>query len=530
MKQIFKKMNLIKTISLICLFPVFLQSQERRTFTEESEVDSLLLVISRSADYEEVLLRSWYVDSLETNLDLTPQQKGRLNGKNRNWRASFIDSIRMSHGHSSRFSTFLDSSWQRPTAQLYISDDDLSFVVETYVRYKANEDLSSIWKGKGNTFTGEKFPSLQSMEIFLSNLESKYFKWFKTHGTRYFIDADDGNDVDDGLSEGNAWLTMGAANGVVAGGDTIIVEGTFVGEFFEPSDDGTGFGTGRIVFIDSTSFTDGVNLTDAYSVNDTTQVWRMDGNNTVAGAVEIRSDNYYSFIGLYGFNSTERGIRIRSSSIGTMVLKCKFESPNTNSATRYLVTVEGNAAADSIISCLIIDDAGSPQGSGLYYQSTSTGDDCAFLNNTIYGAYDNASVHVDDGTINGLVLKNNIIYATGSHVAIKVDTVGAVIADWDNNIIFRDNAGDEFTFNGASFDDISVWEDSVNNYDGDGAANSLKTDPSLQNVATSLSILNTSAAFNAAENNDFNHSSTPSIGYFQLDAAAAVGRRRSTLF
>lgn len=61
-----------------------------------------------------------------------------------------------------------------------------------------------------------------------------------TSATDYYVDANTGNDGDDGLSLVNAWLTLGHADGQLSAGDTLyLVDGTWTDELFVFAASGT---------------------------------------------------------------------------------------------------------------------------------------------------------------------------------------------------------------------------------------------------------------------------------------------------
>src|SRR5437879_3280277 len=58
--------------------------------------------------------------------------------------------------------------------------------------------------------------------------------------TRLFhVDAGAGNDASNGLTPGTAWRTLDQANSVVTAGDTVLLRGTFTGQFIAPPVSGT---------------------------------------------------------------------------------------------------------------------------------------------------------------------------------------------------------------------------------------------------------------------------------------------------
>ena len=167
---------------------------------------------------------------------------------------------------------------------------------------------------------------------------------------------------------------------------------------------------------------------------------------------------------------------------------------------------------------------------GVDWRAAFLSDDWNFYNNTFYASFEflsAASIGGDDDPQINLKSKNNIFQNTSSSnndFAIDIITQGGTInaiGDWDFNI-FEGNAGDGnwFRFNGTAGSTIAAWIDSVDNYDADGATNSLNGDPSLQSVTTTCFILDTSNAFEAGTDLGYGDD----IGYFQLPAAS--GRRR----
>jgi len=325
-----------------------------------------------------------------------------------------------------------------------------------------------------------------------------------------YVSANTGDDTDPGTSWALAWLTLGepVTRGQVEG-DTVVAVGSFP-EAISPNVDGSSGNS--IVWIDSVRFEDGFSLTvpdTNYSV-------------TTTGANEwsLNFDDFHVIIGFE--HSATAGFGLNWTGGDCKILQCRFNGDNSNA----IINLEAGQR-DSVISCVFL-----PSASGRRFLRTSADDnrDAYFVNNTIYGdVFNSQTLNLDVATFtraNGWTYKNNIIHHTANdndavRLAAAADTV--IFKDWNNNIYyFPAVTGNEFDFAGSNISTLSVWADSVNNYDPDGESNSLDTDPALQNVGTTAHILNTSVAAEAGSDLGFGND----IGYFQT--APATGGTPAT--
>ncbi len=331
----------------------------------------------------------------------------------------------------------------------------------------------------------------------------------------WFVSANTGNDSNDGTSWAQAELTLGeaAANDVTVG-DTVVCVGTFT-ELLATSVDGTA--GNYIVWIDSLRYTDGVNSTKP----DTVWTAIIDGTSL---CLNPTGEVFYKFIGFDFTSSTGDGVNIGNASDNWTFWQNRWSGSISNDCLDVGVA----SGTNEIISNLFIAGWRSMRLLSAFLSGTWT-----IANNTSYSSQTIESVTIsgDDSPALTLELKNNIFYntsTTNSDYAISVDpgngTINAV-DDWNNNLLEAlTSNGDWFEFNGTAGSTIAAWEDSVNNYDADGATNTLNTDPSIQNPTTTAYILNTSPAAEAGVDLGFGND----IGYYQTDPASTA-RRRPTI-
>ncbi len=331
-----------------------------------------------------------------------------------------------------------------------------------------------------------------------------------TQTVRY-VSALSGSDTDNGTTWALAWLTLGkAVSETQVAGDTVACHSIAGSEFTEnltPSVDGTS--SSKIVWIDSVRYEDGINLTQPDTV------WTAIVAPGSGDGINLAGDDYHTFIGFHVDGALSDGIEARISSTGILLLQCKVSMSTAAGSSLYLGS---SAGVDSVISCLLIgtgDNGIKATGGATHY----------FVNNTIRGnwtsSFPSLGVHLNS---EGYTFRNNIIEETSSTTSYhSIGTTSTVdyIDDFNNNIYFAPNQTNAFLFNGASFDLIATWEDSVNNaaHDPDGASNSLLTDPALQSPTTTCFILDTSAAFEAGTDLGYG----TDIGYYQVVSSA---RRR----
>lgn len=321
-----------------------------------------------------------------------------------------------------------------------------------------------------------------------------------------------GNDGSGDGSQGNPWLTLGmAVSDGQAAGDTVVVHGfesseTFV-EQLAPAADGTA--GSKIVWIDSLRYADGINSTKPDTF------WTAVIDPGTFRCIQLSGDDFHDFIGFNFLDPTLYAIDINNAD-GNKFWQCKLSKIDANNSSVFMLWQQNASVNDTLISCLVLTTKDVRFGIG----SDGSANSLVVLNSTIYMSATNWSSFLSQATSGAsITLKNNIIqnYSTTSgDWAIAIDDVAGV-ADFNNNI-FEGAGGDGnwFRFNGQTGSTIAAWEDSVNNYDADGATNSLNTDPSIQNPTTTAFILNTSPAAEAGVDLGYGND----IGYYQTDPAA----------
>jgi len=330
-----------------------------------------------------------------------------------------------------------------------------------------------------------------------------------------FISANTGNDSNSGNDFANAWLTLGkAVTDGQAAGDTIVCEGEF-DEQLTPTADGTS--GSKIVWIDSVRFTDGFSAT----LPDTSWGAIIDRNGSAVHCFNSTNDDFHNFIGFEFEGGTVANV-IWNLADGLLFWQCKFDPTGDAGSSHISIS---NGTVDSVISCVFISSSEIANGSAFGANGTNPDDGIYIVNNTVYGNFKNDNPLEINGSGGWTVLNNllqNIHSGAGNGYVVSIGTPASTVSNFNNNLFYQSGGKtDWFIFNGTAGSTIAAWEDSVNNYDGDGATNSLNTDPSLQSVNTTAFILNTSAAFEAGTDLGYGDD----IGYFQI-AAAAVTRRK----
>ena len=325
--------------------------------------------------------------------------------------------------------------------------------------------------------------------------------------TLFRVDCDDGNDSNDGTSW-PGYLTVGAVHSDIdfTEGDTLVSTGTCT-ETFSPFDDGAT--NNKMFWMDSLVFADGWDPTSI----DTSKVWStiLDGTASVAGGFSNGGDNFWTVIGIDFKDFTLYNIALAATD--TKVTHCR--SRDHGDGVGALVNIQGTR--DSLITNLFLADT--PVQFAIWVVNSANGN--VVVNNTMYGDF--TLYNRLDGTGTVTKWQNNLIQSTstgsGDNV-IRLDggSTGIIAGVWDNNLYWEATAiTNSWHFNGASFDLLATWVDSVDNYLSGAEANALDADPLLQNVATTCSITDSSPAFEAGTDLGFGDD----IGYFQLPASAS---------
>lgn len=336
-----------------------------------------------------------------------------------------------------------------------------------------------------------------------------------------FISDNTGNDSNSGVDFANAWLTLGkAVTDGQAAGDTVVCVGTFTEEL-DPTADGST--NNYIVWIDSLRYTDGLNAVPTGL--DTFWTAVIDAG-TGTRCLALFADNFHEFIGFGFTNAATNMIVHNTNTLNAILRQCKlFGASDINNG--YI-----NCSGDSllIVSCLFL----ATSEAQLFIDSGGNTDFLQLYNNTFYGILDLTAVDIaGSGGSGGTKFKNNIVFNVGTGSSgdetIIVTSPGSSIEEFDFNLYMSDaSITTKYEFNGANFNLIATWVDSINNYDSpNGASNSIgETDPSLQAVTTTAYILNTSAAAEAGTDLGFGND----IGYYQTDPSAAARRRSPSMF
>ena len=331
--------------------------------------------------------------------------------------------------------------------------------------------------------------------------------------TLFRVDCDDGNDGNDGTSW-PGFLTLGAAEADddFAAGDTVVSTGTCT-ESFAPTTDGTS--GNKCFLLDSLVFADGFDPT----LPDTSKLWStiIDGGaGTRSEAMVFNNDDYWTIIGI---DITGQGTNsIIFQALGLKAQQCRVRSMDTGTTNLKI----NNADTDSVISCLFLADA-------IYgiWDNTGTGSGGVYINNTVYGSFTNYAMRVDN-TPTITIWRNNLLQNTSTNsndLVILLDSGSQVRFSGsavDNNLYWEATAiTNAFSFNGANFDLLATWVDSVDNYATSGEANAKNEDPLLQSVTTTAFITSSSPAFEAGTD----ICCGDDIGWFQLVSSAAARRR-----
>jgi len=469
--------------------------------TPVADMPAVLSEIAAQDDALEEVLRYWTMDSLEKHMRLTPQDSIEIAGKSRGFRSGWFDEKRIEKGNGSRLTTISDSAFNKPNKVVYSSQDILKVVVETYHYRQFSTDLRALFALDSTSFAYYPFTQRNDFNDFLRGLREETYKWKKKHGTLYFV-SKDGNDGNDGLTRANAWLTVGKTTGNLAAGDSVVLGVGDWDETLAPTDDGAS--GNKIMFLDSLTFIDGWDP----ALPDTNWVSTID-------LIALSGDDYFDFlhIGVDGSGAGE--LCTNATTTGVKYQQCRFTNPgNTSRMFRF----NGTNTNDSLVSCLFTDAA---SRRGVHMESGSTGN-FLIANNTIHSSFTNEGFLIDGAAGLNLILKNNIVHQTSSTTsdyAIRVLNKANVIDDWDNNIYYAPSVTNTFSFDGTDFDVLATWADSVNNYDGDGAANTLNEDPDLKSDFLTDYTDSGDAGFEAGEDLGFG----TWMGYYQEAAVGGVG-------
>ena len=323
--------------------------------------------------------------------------------------------------------------------------------------------------------------------------------------TIYYVDSEGGDIGDDGnsgTSEGAAFLTWDAADAVASAGDTIVIQGTSTNERLNVT------GSGR-VWIDSLRYSKIQAGTFDLSYPDSIWTGGIDGG-TESIAIDLGSgDDQEVFIGLEITNGSLFGVRCQGNENVTLI-QCKLVTDASSAI--YANPVD----TLNVYSCLFI-------GSGVYAidDNSTSSSHIDVVNSTFYGSYTNSCC--GEVKADSITWKNNIVENTSSSsfdVSIRLDDVSEAAAafgtnQWDYNI-YNAAASEKFRFS-AFLTTISVWQDSVNNYDTGspigGEANSDLDDPLLQNISTTCTITDSSPAW--ASGLETIWAGNQNIGYWQ---------------
>jgi len=328
----------------------------------------------------------------------------------------------------------------------------------------------------------------------------------------FYVSANTGNDSNDGTSWANAWLTLGQLNGNISAGDSAILVGDFTEEW-APNYDGTS--GNKVVHIDSVRFEDGFSLT----VPDTTWSAIVDADSTRNRALLLSGDEFLDFVGIQFQEAILTQVQINSTGNDNLFLQCRLFL--AGDASMSALSIAG--LRDTVISTLFLETSA---GNTQTVSFSSTSDGIYFINNTLkQTATAQDQIGINSGSGSGHTLRNNLFEGTNVNDIVDLRTPTTSILVFNNNLYFDTDASTSWDFGAAgNITAVSVWADSVDNYDTpNGGDSSLDTDAVLQSDATTAFILNTSAAAEAGVDLGYGND----IGYFQT--APDVGRRRSKI-
>lgn len=494
---------------LIC-FILFISYNH--SFTQSiANVDSLVEVVFSLPDMQEREYAVIWVDSLNNRFFPDSLKTTGLTCKS-NW----IDNERIRNGAtSSKLVKLL--TFEQKFYTMYFSDSDLSAIVEKIHYQDPDSAFKRIFAADSTSFTGEKFPTLEALTSFVNDFEAKYIRQVKvTHNTTYHASTFTGDDLDSGLTWPLAVLTLGAVNGLnPTAGDSVLLHGTFT-ETWSPDDDGTS--GNQIMVYDSLSGTNGINFTNP----DTTNLWSAIIDPTTDG-IDITGDDFWRFHGIRITSMAGNGINIANST-GVTFIQMRFDS-HADGVGGFISINSGTANNDSVISCVFMEASGVTNAILVSNAGTSGG--TIFINNSMYGVYTGTLVDQND-TDGPTIWINNAFDQTSSVAADRVfamdDATPTTNMEFNNNMV---NKGEDnnFRFNSAVFNSITVWADSTNNYLAGNSANSVDDDPEFQGVTTTLFIDTNSPAFDAGvARGGFQDASNPSIGWYQPVSAVVRSR------
>jgi len=490
--------RLLVLFVLLVLFDSCKDIDKMRLNAVVANVDSLFAKMQLQSDFEEIKLREWTVERITPIWIITRSAK-----------AQWVADKRVAKGKPGNFDTFLSDSSFNPISRVMFTSKKLNAVVVDQAIWQVPDlTYSRLFGASEWPTTGYVFKAPDYTE-FVAEQQVGHYEWMKSHGTNYFVSSLTGSDVDDGLSWANAKLTLGSLNGSWVAGDTTAMNGSFT-EAIAFADDGSS--GDPIVIMDSLSFTAGGSQLDL-SDPDTSKAWSATITiGAVANGLNFSTDNYFDVINLRVAGATSALIRINNC---TDVRFLQNRIYDHGDGSGQLINITGTSAGTVVAGNVFSDD-----GVNRAINHNATGTLTSIINNTFHGVYTSQVIYFDSPTGTTDFVNNILENASGtsSDLCVQVDApTSTYINDWDNNIFYGASLTNEFSFNGNTFSSITVWEDSVNGYDADGAANSLESDPLLQAKSTTKYITTSSPADQAAAAGTYN---SGDIGWYQV---AAVG-------
>lgn len=252
-------------------------------------------------------------------------------------------------------------------------------------------------------------------------------------GDTYYVDLATGDDLDDGLSEGNAWASIGKAMGTVAAGDVVQVKGgaDYTAEHGASDSIGqiqaVGDAVNTITFIGyTTTIGDGTFACVTLNAGANALATAIDGS--VAGVNTYYSFKFFRFTGGSGM-----GVTLATNRRSLFEL-CRFDNNGDDGASLgescILVGcqadnntdkgIEGLESNTKILTCIAFNNG----GIGLL------GSNNAVYMNSI--AYNNSGGQISTAGSSGQVVMNSTVDGVGSQNGLISFRRGAAL----NNIIY----------------------------------------------------------------------------------------------
>jgi parallel beta-helix repeat protein len=237
---------------------------------------------------------------------------------------------------------------------------------------------------------------------------------FPVFAATYYVDATDGDDSKDGLSEANAWKTIAKVNSSsFSPGDSILFKKgeTWHEQLSPPSSGSSG---NPITFSSYGSGSDPI----------------ITGDDTRSLCVKLDNDNYLMFVGLIIERAESNGFRFLNGSSNTIIDNCTFRYNDKNGV--HADDGDGPAMDSNVVKNSTVHDNGE---NGIYLGRYAT--DWLIQKNTVhdnsYKEAGTAGIQAWGSTSSGHIIERNTIY-DDKESGIWIDVAGTGIIVRSNKV------------------------------------------------------------------------------------------------